>query len=648
MPTSTAAAELLDTPAAIWKTVTKTGGLDLRYHGEMDEDVLQSLLRALGADPSLAIDTALSDPNLTVERFVGALLEALNPFSAMLSDLLAMFESAGATRTDHSLQIDFDFGNAPKLSFDLLQFRDWIEQVKRVRELVRVRRWSSNDLWFLSGILRIDDNVSPESAADPWTLEYFEMRRWPEFDLPRPLSGDALLDAALAKCFNVWSMVVRETSKFGRDRRELHERMFRAEESRDEGEGNWSMRLLGQIDHDNWAGSVASGMHAVAQKARNLVEAGRRAFIDDRVGRIEELFGRVPSMTIEEMTLRRVLVEFLNLPIWQRRHELYSAWIVTLIADALSDRDLRFHPDDGRLSFSFGGSHLATAEARKPHLHVWAELRSPLPEPSLLSGRKNIQPDYTLVTDPITSSNSAVAVVECKQYRRFSKGNFSKAVIDYAAGRPHAQIILAAYGPVRTDFLTSLPPSVARRIILLGHVRPGDDDARMRFRETLRDAVAKRYPGPSPDAASRIPLARSDDALKSVQLTWGAKPSDLDLHLGVFHAGAWANVDFRTKGNKAAFPWVELDHDVTSGFGPETIIFAKILDATYRCHVHRYSSEGSLSGSGAEVVVTQRHGQIRITCPRTGSGSFWHVFDFSAEDESLVVVNAIVDDDPTD
>jgi hypothetical protein len=285
MPTSTAAAKLLDTPAAIWKTVTKVGGLDLRYHGDVDEDVLQSLLRALGADPSRTIDTALSDPNLTVERFVGALLEALNPFSATLNDLLAMFERAGATRTDHSLQIDFDFGNAPKLSFDLRQFRDWIEHVQRVRELVRVRRWSSNDLWLLSGVLRIDDNVSPASAADPWTLEYFEMGRWPKFDLPRPVSGDALLDAALAKCFNVWSMVVRETTRFGRDRRDLHERMLRTEQSREEGEGNWSIRFLGQMDHDGWAGSVARTRSPIAHCASITTTAFSRSHSAARISR---------------------------------------------------------------------------------------------------------------------------------------------------------------------------------------------------------------------------------------------------------------------------------------------------------------------------------------------------------------------------
>ena len=95
------------------------------------------------------------------------------------------------------------------------------------------------------------------------------------------------------------------------------------------------------------------------------------------------------------------------------------------------------------------------------------------------------------------------------------------------------------------------------------------------------------------------------------------------------------------------FPWAELDRDVTSGFGPEMITIAKILDVTYRCYVENYSDDGSLCDSAAEITVAYRDSEIRITCPRTGAGTFWHVFDFSAGDEKVVVVNAIVDDDPT-
>lgn len=645
MPGSTAA-KLLDTPTAIWKTVTKTGGLDLRYHSDMDEDVIQSLLKALGADASKTIESAISDPSLTVESFVGALLEALNPFSAMLSDLLAMFEQAGAKRTDHSLQIDFDFGNAPKLSFDLRQFRDWIEKVERVRELVRVRRWSSSDLWHLASALRINDKLRLSTPADRWMGDYVNFW-WPEFDLPRPVSGDVALDESLSKCFDVWLTVVHETSKLGPNRRALHERASRTDDLREEGEGNWSMRFLAEMDRDGWAGSVASGMHRVALQASSLLEPDRREFIDQSIRSIEELFAHVPSMTIEEENIRRVLVEFLNLPIWQQRHELYSAWIMTLIADALSDRELRFHLDDGLLSFSFGGSHIATADATTPRLHVWAELCSPLQEPRRLSGRKRIQPDYTLITDPMTSLNSAVVVVECKQYRRFSKKNFSNAVIDYAAGRPNAQIVLAAYGPVRDDFLTSLSPDVADRITLLGHLRPGDADTRLRFRHVVRNAITNRLPASESDTP-RVPVAQSDaDALKSVKLSWGATPADLDLHFGVWYRGEWARIDFGSQGNTNDYPWAELDRDVRGGYGPETITVARLLEATYRCYVDNFSRQPALSSSGAKVIIAQRDSEIRLVCPRTGSGRFWHVFDFDAVAQRLIIVNVIVDGDPT-
>jgi hypothetical protein len=498
-------------------------------------------------------------------------------------------------------------------------------------------------------VLQVNDNLKLITPARAWTFEYFERRRWPEFDLPRPTSGDAPLDGALLKAFGVWSMVVRESSKFGRDRREFHERMSGIEESREVGERNWSLRFLAQVDYHNWAGSVATGIHSTAAMAASLPEADRRGFVAAQVEAIEALFARLPTMNIEEESIRRTLVEFLNLPIWQRRHELYSAWVMTLIADAISDRELRFHHDDGLLSFSFSGSHLATAEATMPHLHVWAELRSPLAEQSALSGRKNIQPDYTLVTDPVTSPNSAVVVVECKQYRRFSKKNFSHAVIDYAHGRPNAAIVLAAYGPVRQDFLDSLSPDVAARITLVGHLRPGDTEAQQTFRETVRAALDRRFPPlAGVSGGPRIPTARSEaQTLKSVTLSWKKAPRDLDLHLAVWFAGAWAGVDFRAKGSTSAFPWAELDHDLTEGFGPETIAIAKLLDATYRCYVHNYSDDTPLASSGAEVIITQRDSEIRTSCPRAGAGRFWHVFDFDVASERLTVVNALTLADPT-
>lgn len=649
MPNAAADSPLLATPREVWETVKTHGGLDLEFHDAMDEDVVWSLVRALGGSGTEAIDDVVNAPSLTVERFVGALLEALNPFSAMMSDLLTLFEEARAKRTDSSLQVEFDFEHTPKLSFDLRQFRDWIERVQKVRELIRVPQWSYESLWSLSGVVRSNTRNDVTPDANPWLHEYFEERRWPEIELPCPSSSDPAFDATLRKVHQVWATVVRETKKFGSDRDDIHRRAFAVRANGEGVEDSWSIRFVGRVDHDGWAGSFAAGMHEKARHARNLPEAERRAFVDPIVAAVEDVFARVPSSVSERDTLQKVLIEFLNLPIWQRRHELYSAWVVTVIAEALRDRDLRFHTDDGRLSFSFGGSHLATAEATVPHLHVWAELRSPLETTSELSGRNNIQPDYTLITDPITSAGSAVVVVECKQYRRFSKGNFSKAVIDYAHGRPNAHVVLVNYGPTRDDFLSLLPADEANRISLIGHLRPGRAEERSRFLATVRNALLTRYPAPAGEVAPqpRIPIATAHTtALQSIQLAWGLAPVDLDLHLAVWHAGAWTSIDFRETGNTGVFPWASLDTDVRSGMGPETITIAKILATTYRCYVHNYSGDGRLAGSGATIVVRYRDADLRLTPPAPGTGRFWHVFDYIAEDDVLIAVNTIVDAEP--
>ncbi|HEX6084017.1 MAG TPA: hypothetical protein VF266_05800 [Thermoanaerobaculia bacterium] len=649
MPNAAGDSSLLATPREVWETIKTHGGLDLEFHDAMDEDVVWSLVRALGGSETDAIEDIVNAPSLTVERFVSALLEALNPFSAMMSDLLTLFEKVHAKQTDNSLQVEFDFEHTPKLSFDLRQFRDWIERVQKVRELIRVPQWSYESLWKLSGVVRSSTRGGVTPDADPWLYEYFEERRWPEIELPSPSSGDLVFDATLRKVHEVWTTVVRETKKFGTDRNDIHDRARAVRANGEGAEDAWNIQFVGGVDHDNWAGSFAAGMHEKARHVRNLAEGERRAFVDPIVAAVEGVFAGVPSSIVERDMLQKVLIEFLNLPIWQRRHELYSAWVVTVLAEALRAHDLRFHTDDGRLSFSFGGSHLATAEATVPRLHIWAELRSPLEKTSALSGRNNIQPDYTLITDPITSAGSAVVVVECKQYRRFSKSNFSKAVIDYAHGRPNAHVVLVNYGPTRDDFLSLLPADEANRISLIGHLRPGRAEERSRFLATVRKALLARYPAPAGEVTlqPRIPIATAHAAaLQSIQLAWGLAPLDLDLHLALWHAGAWTSIDFRETGNNGVFPWASLDTDVRNGTGPETITIAKVLATTYRCYVHNYSGDGRLAGSGATVDVRYRDADLRLTSPAAGTGRFWHVFDYIAEDDVLIAINAIVDAEP--
>lgn len=644
-------AALLKAPRALWNALTARGGLDLNYHADMDEHVLGELARRLGVASADRIEVAIDDPSLTTETFLGALLTALGPFSRMLSDLLALFERVGARSTDASLRIDFDFGKMPPLSFDLSHFRDWLSRFESVRALVMVQEWSYSQLWDLSRALRSGDwprdNLmgASETPAEAWAGEYMMGRRFGDHHLTAPVTGNSELDELLRQAFRLWSTVIGAMAKLTRSREELRRIGRESNERLDLENARWTPAFLAHLDSDHWGATVIGEIYRLAVNARR-----DHGVADEARNRLSTLFANVPRVTVEEDRVVETLFDFLNLPAWQRRHELYSAWVFALIAEALEVGGLRIHHESGRISFSFGGSHLATAVASDPKLHVWAELRSPLEQRSRVSRRKAIQPDYTLVADPISARASAVAVVECKQYREYSKRNFSAAMIDYATGRPRATVFLASYGPARADFLDELPHEMAERIRIFGDLRPNDENAREHFSSELRHAVNRWYAAEPTQSAptERIPIAaRPSRWVQSVSLSWGARPLDLDLHLSVAYEGRWTEINFQTHGSREDYPWAQLDHDVTRGYGPETITFTKMLDATYRCTVINYSNDASMAGSAATVIVRYDDGaSLTITCPLLGDGLHWHVFDLDGRTGQLEVMNRLTTSAP--
>lgn len=116
-----------------------------------------------------------------------------------------------------------------------------------------------------------------------------------------------------------------------------------------------------------------------------------------------------------------------------------------------------------------------------------------------------------------------------------------------------------------------------------------------------------------------------------IVLTWGATPRDLDAHLWVpTGAGAVSEVDFITRGSLTSAPFAQLDIDVTTGFGPETMTIGQVLPGQYTFAVNNFSKEAPLPASGAQVAVFDASGQIgSFTVPSSGSGTWWTVFTFS-------------------
>ncbi|MDQ6972576.1 MAG: carboxypeptidase regulatory-like domain-containing protein, partial [Mariprofundaceae bacterium] len=140
-----------------------------------------------------------------------------------------------------------------------------------------------------------------------------------------------------------------------------------------------------------------------------------------------------------------------------------------------------------------------------------------------------------------------------------------------------------------------------------------------------------------------------------IVLSWGATPGDLDSHLVGPVSGAASgpqqfHVLYNNTGSQTVSPFAQLDTDVTSGFGPETITIAKRQTGTYRYYVHDFTNGGTsastaLTGNSSAVVKvfvgTANAPSATFNVPVTGAGDMWHVFDLNGTTSAITPVNQI-------
>ncbi|MDX8404908.1 MAG: cadherin-like domain-containing protein [Mariprofundus sp.] len=130
-----------------------------------------------------------------------------------------------------------------------------------------------------------------------------------------------------------------------------------------------------------------------------------------------------------------------------------------------------------------------------------------------------------------------------------------------------------------------------------------------------------------------------------IVLSWGATPSDLDSHLrGPLVNGGLFHVFFGNNGSTTVSPFAQLNIDVTSGFGPETITISQTTPGTYHYFVRNFSRNPAITTSSAVVKIFQGAAQVgAFNVPVTGVGRDWHVFDIDGQTGTIIPINSILD-----
>lgn len=127
-------------------------------------------------------------------------------------------------------------------------------------------------------------------------------------------------------------------------------------------------------------------------------------------------------------------------------------------------------------------------------------------------------------------------------------------------------------------------------------------------------------------------------------LTWGTSPNDLDSHLWTPPTQRY-HLYYGRRGVTTACPFANLDVDVTSGRGPETITISQLLSGTYVYAVYNFSGSPDISTSQARVQVFDSTGLIAtFQIPSTGTGRWWDVLRINGATGAITEVNQIVAD----
>ena len=130
----------------------------------------------------------------------------------------------------------------------------------------------------------------------------------------------------------------------------------------------------------------------------------------------------------------------------------------------------------------------------------------------------------------------------------------------------------------------------------------------------------------------------------SIKLTWGAEPQDLDSH--TLAANSDEHIYYSEQGSLAVAPFVALDVDDTTGYGPEVTTISRLAkNRKYRFYVDNYSGtfDPGQTGSPARVELIYGGRQFIFTPPagETTETNVWNVFELSTDSSCNATVTPL-------
>lgn len=622
-----------------WTQLKAATGLELTPTSKgpgRDSELEQSVLAALESrgltrksfrtlDNCLANDANLPEPLISTELLLVALLESQRDFAVMMRDLLDTLILADARTPETALQVEFQFDEvSDPIRATLEEFREAIERIERVLES-RPAIANQNQLWkFTNELIEIAD-------------------RWQRYDVrtiaplrPFVSSGNTALDQVLQQVLQLVAVHKEWILRHGATRSEVFQAVSaRGNPGVEKGGLDWAIAAT-----DYWDLSTEDAVIDIASNAR-----GVKLDAVDVAQRIKLLLEALPraDVWVEKTTLE--FLNILNLPIWKKRYEMYSVWVgsVLLRCAANADPRIRFHTQNGVLSFGFAGNLLATYRWGEQDLHIWCELASPLKGKSEKRTR-SIKPDFRVLeaTESPDPAADTRLVLECKHYLAAGRRNFVSAAADYARSCPKAIAVLANHGPAdHSKLIDAVDGKLRDRVRFLGDATAIAEQASQKIATVMVKILF-------PLEVVQLEISQVDESLHEslawIQLNWLPPLQDIDLSLWVPDGEGVMQkcVAYDSLGFTDRPPFAQLRNDVRET--PDQNRRAEETIDIYRWHYDRYeirvtnfTGTPGLTSERVQCVLNLDGTEPTVLLPPDDCGPVWRVATLVVRDGRLCV-----------
>lgn len=472
--------DILRDAASIWQFLKRSAGMDSIFY---DREILdgnesvKGLYEILGMQKNNPLDFGkdLQEQRIGSEEFLSAFFECLQPYSRMMEDICLFFERHGVRHGDKAMRIDFDFDGTDEnaFSFDLDNFRETITNYRHVKPLTGAYAVGQKDLWDLRRIFceYLPQKIS-NTAISLYRQDYQQGIMRPNIAILPPDDVDPLLGIQLQRVWSIWESFI-STAEIKNINRTTFMHFLQGGKNENLGETTgWKSSEIAIVVSDYWPVAL---LESIFYRIDMLASLDSEQKQQESVALAQEIKFFLDERTLpgDEMQLLEKLEDLLNLPIWQRRHELYAAWILSEIDSVFHEYpNYRLHHQNGVLTLPFKATHLASFQCDKGDIELWSEAKTEISNPEGKGRKANIQPDYTFFSGEGRKAEDGCAVVEVKQYRKPNNRNFRSAMNDYGTGLPNAYIFLVNYMAVPSRMDLKYP----ERSCALGHIAPGQSE----------------------------------------------------------------------------------------------------------------------------------------------------------------------------